>query len=269
MSWKPEVDEIERRRAAAEKHGGAEAIARQHASGRLTARERIAALCDPGSFQELGSIAGQAEQDAEGRLVSFTPANVIVGSARLSGRRVVVCADDFTIRGAAYSAVGLRKGLFADQLAVQRRLPLVRLLEGGGASIAGASGTRGRSGYDLASPPAANLLAIEALASVPVVCAALGPVAGFPAARLVASHLSIMTRDTAQVMTGGPVLVKRALGEEISKEELGGADVHLASGVVDNLAGDEADVWEQIRTFLSYLPSSNAEAPPVVESGDP
>ncbi len=264
MSWKPESDEIERRRQAALEHGGAEAVAKQHGRGRLAARERIAALLDEGSFREQGQIAGQA--DEAGR---FTPANVVLGSGRIGDRPVVVCADDFTIRGAAYSAVGLKKGLYADELAIRRRLPLVRLLEGGGASVAGTSGQKGRSGYDMTAPPALNLLALEAMATVPVVCAALGPVAGFPAARLVASHCSIMTRETAQILTGGPALVERALGENLSKEELGGAAVHLASGVADRVAEDEEDVWRQIQAFLGYLPSSVFEAPPVAACDDP
>ena len=267
MSWKPEADEIERRRAAALAQGGDEAVARQHARGRGTVRERIAALVDAESFREHGEVAGHTGTDGE--RVRFTPANVVVGTARIEGRPVVVGGDDFTIRGGSYSPAGLRKGIYADELAVRRRVPLVRLLEGGGASVAGASGVRGRSGYDWVAASPLNLACMETLGSVPVVCAALGPVAGFPAARLVASHLSIMTRETAQVLTGGPALVERAIGRRLSKEELGGAQVHLRSGVVDNLAEDEVDVWRQIRSFLAFLPSSAAEAPPRIESGDP
>ena len=268
MSWKPEADAIRRRRALAQELGGAEAVERHHARGRLTVRERIDGLVDRDSFREHGPIAGAGETDADGELRSFTPASVVAGVAQVQGRPVVVCGDDFTIRGAAYSAVGLKKGLYADALAVRRRVPLIRLLEGGGASIAGAGDTRGRSGYDMTAPAPLNLLSMETLASVPVVCAALGPVAGFPAGRLVASHLSIMTKDTAQVLTGGPALVERALGDDASKEELGGAKVHLRSGVVDNLADDEEDVFRQARKFLSYLPSNAWELPPVFDVGD-
>lgn len=267
MSWKPEVDEIQRRRELAAEHGGSEAVERQHALGRGTVRERIDALIDRDSFHEHAGIAGVSEIDEEGR-TSFTAANVVVGTAGIDGRPVVVCGDDFTIRGAAYSAVGLKKGLYADELAGRRRIPLVRLLEAGGASIAGASSTRGRSGYDMTAPASLNQLCMETMATVPVVCAALGPVAGFPAGRLVASHLSIMTRETAQVLTGGPVLVERALGETSTKEDLGGAKVHEKSGVVDNIAGDEEDVWRQIRKFLSYLPPNVWEKPPVFDVGD-
>lgn len=269
MSWKPEVDEIEVRSTLALEHGGAEAVAKQHARGRLAVRERIDALVDRGSFREWGRLSGEAHTNQSGEIESVTPANTVLGTAEVDGRRIVVCGDDFTIRGAAYSQVGLKKGLYADELAIRRRIPLVRLLEAGGASVAGASGTRGRSGYDMTAPPALNVLCLEAMATVPVVCAALGPVAGFPAARLVASHLSIMTRHTSQVLTGGPALVERALGERASKEELGGPQVHLRSGVVDNVAEDEADVWRQARRFLSYLPPNAWESPPRFEVGDP
>ncbi len=269
MSWKPEVEEIERRQALAQEHGGAEAVERQHARGRLTARERIATLVDAESFREHGAIAGVGERDADGRLIGFQPSNLVLGTARIDGRPCVVAGDDFTIRGGAYSPAGLRKGQYADELAIQRRVPLVRLLEGGGATVSGATGVRGRSGYDLVSSSPLNLLCMEALASVPVACAALGPVAGFPAARLVASHFSVMTRDTAQVLTGGPVLVERAFGKPVTKEELGGAQVHGRSGVVNNVAVDEADALRQIRSFLSYLPANVWEAPPVAACDDP
>jgi acetyl-CoA carboxylase carboxyltransferase component len=107
------------------------------------------------------------------------------------------------------------------------------------------------------------------MATAPVVSAALGPVAGFPAARLVASHFSIMTRDTAQVLIGGPALVERATGERLTKEELGGARVHARSGVVDNVARDEDEVFALVRRFLSYLPTNVDERPPVVPCDDP
>jgi acetyl-CoA carboxylase carboxyltransferase component len=265
VSWKPETDEIERRRALARRMGGPEAVARQHARGRMTARERIEALVDPGSFHEHGETAGAV--DAGGG--TFTPANIVVGTAQVSGRRLVVASDDFTIRGGAYSPAGLRKGIHADELAVRRRLPLVRLLEGGGASISGTTGARGRSGYEWTQSSPLNLACLEALATVPVVCAALGPVAGFPAARLAASHFAVMTAEGAQVLTGGPALVERATGRAIAKEELGGASVHGRSGVVDNVAADEAEALRQVRTFLSYLPSNVWEPAPVLPSDDP
>lgn len=268
MSWKPEVDEIERRRTRAREGGGAEAAAKQHARGRLTVRERIAALVDPGSFHEHGDVAGTVELGPDGA-ERFTPANVVVGSARLDGRPCVVAGDDFTIRGGAYSPASLRKNVYADELAIRRRVPLVRLLEGGGASITGAGAVRGRSGYDWTQPSPLNERSLEAMATVPVVCAALGPVAGYPAARLVASHYALMLREGAVVLTGGPALVERATGRRVTKEELGGAAVHARSGVVDDVAADEADAFRRIRTFLSYLPANVWEPAPVAPCDDP
>ncbi|MBW2244188.1 MAG: propionyl-CoA carboxylase [Deltaproteobacteria bacterium] len=268
MSWDEEVEGIRARRKSAKAQGGSEQVAKQHARGRLTVRERIEGLLDPDSFRERAAVAGEGEQDDQGQLKSFTPASVVMGIGKLDGRQVVVCGDDFTVAGASYSAAGMKKGTYADDLSARRRLPMVRLLEGGGARITGLT-KGGRSGYDLTQPSTANLAMLEAFRAVPVVCAALGPVAGFPAARLVTSHLSIMTRQTAQVLIGGPALVERATHEKLTKEELGGSPIHLRSGVVDNVAEDEAGVWEQIRAFLSFLPSRVGEASPIVDLNDP
>jgi acetyl-CoA carboxylase carboxyltransferase component len=269
MSWQDEADEIEARRRAARELGGKEAVERQHARGRLTVRERIERLVDAESFHEAGETAGDAERDEAGRLSSFRPTNFVVGAAKIGGRPCVVAGDDFTIAGGAYSPASLKKTQYADGLAIRRRIPLVRLIEGGGASVSGAYGSRGRSGYDLTAPPPMNVLAMEALATVPVACAALGPCAGFPAARLAASHFSVMTKDTAVVLTGGPDLVERATGKRLSKEELGGAKVHTKSGVVDNVAEDEDDALRQICAFLSYLPASVYELAPLASCDDP
>jgi acetyl-CoA carboxylase carboxyltransferase component len=269
MSWDDEVEGLRRRRELAAAMGGPEAVAKQHERGRLTVRERIEALVDKGSFLEQGAIAGESRTDEHGRLVAFTPTNAVIGTARIDGRPVVVCGDDFTLRGGAYSAVGMAKAEYADRLGARSRVPIVRLLEAGGASVSGISGVRGRSGYDFVAGATTNQALLEARATVPMVAAALGPVAGYPAARLVAAHFSLMTRHGSQVLVGGPVLVERALGESVTKEDLGGAQVHGRSGVVDNVAEDEADVWHQMRRFLSYLPSNVWQGPPVVACGDP
>ncbi len=272
MSWKPEVEEIERRRELAAELGGPEAVERQHALGRRTVRERIDGLTDAGSFREHGAIAGHAELDEQGRMVRFHAANYVVGVARVDGRPVVVGGEDFTQRGGSPSPAGLRKSVYSEDLALRYRLPLVRFLEGGGGSVAGPAKSRGGGprpdpGAPVNAPPRFRSIG-EVLATVPVVSAAVGPVAGFPAARLVASHFSIMTRRTAQVLVGGPALVARALGEEKSKEELGGAQVHGRNGVVDNVAEDEVEVDALVRRFLSYLPTNVYELPPATPCGD-
>ncbi len=264
MSWKEEADEIARRLARALEQGGAEAVARQHEKGRLTVRERIALLLDEGSFEEVGAGAGAADENGEG--AEFTPANFVLGFGRIGGRRCVVGGEDFTLKGGSPSEAGLRKSVYTEELACHYRVPLIRLHEGAGGSVGG-TGTRSTPSPVFA-PPRFQSVA-RAMASVPVATAALGPVAGLPAARLVASHFSVMARNTAQVMIAGPAVVERALGERKTKEELGSAEVHGTNGVVDNTAPDEGQALAQIRTFLSYLPSNVWELPPVSESDDP
>ncbi len=258
MSWQDHVDKIAQRRELARAQGGSEGVAKQHERGKLTVRERIDRLLDDGSFREHGRIAGGALLDDAGEIEQFTPANYVVGFGTIDDRRIVVGGEDFTLKGGSPNAAGLRKSVYAEHLAVQYRTPLVRLLEGGGGSVGGGDSDPRKPktvGSPLYDPPRFRIIA-EAMGSVPVASAALGPVAGFPAGRLVASHFSVMTEATSQVMIGGPALVKRALGRTMTKEELGGVAIHARSGVVDNTAVDEADAFDQIRRFLSYLPSS-------------
>ena len=272
MSWKPEVDEIEARRIAAREMGGPEAVARQHERGRLTVRERVAALVDEGSLEEQAPIAGETERDENGEPVAFHPANYLLGLAELDGRPIVVGGEDFTQRGGSPSPAGLRRSVWSETLAIDLRLPLVRFLEGGGGSVAGTGGPKRPTPSKTTSDPVFSTSRFLSIAQImqiaPVASAAVGAVAGFPAARLAASHFSVMTKDTAQVLIGGPALVERALGETLTKDELGGAKVHGRSGVVDNVAKDEKDAIEQIRRFLSYLPTNVMQLPPVVECSD-
>jgi acetyl-CoA carboxylase carboxyltransferase component len=271
MSWKPEVDGIERRRKLAANHGGEEAVTVQHSLGRLAIRERIAAFADCGSFREHGPIAGHAEHDESGALRSFAPANYVLGIAKIGGRLCVVGGEDFTQRGGSPSPAGLRKSVYAEELAIHYRLPLVRFLQGGGGSVAGTGGkgpsAGGARGDPVYAPHRFSSIA-QAMATAPVASAALGAVAGFPAARLAASHFSIMTRHSAQVLVAGPAVVERALGESATKEELGGAQIHAKSGAVDNVVEDEAEAFEAIRRFLSFLPTNVFENAPRVECGD-
>lgn len=252
MSWQKEVDELARKRVIAQEQGGADSVARHHAKGRLTVRERVETLLDDGSFEELGGAAGVAERDEDGALTGFTPANYVLGFGALDGRRCIVGGEDFTLRGGSPNEAGLRKSVYAESLACQYRVPLIRLHEGGGGSVAGAgSKTVGDPPY---TPPRFRSVA-EALSLVPVASAALGPVAGLPASRLVASHFSVMTAES-QVLVAGPAVVERALKQKNTKEELGGAAVHTRNGVVDNIAVDEADALAQVRRFLSYMPQN-------------
>ena len=139
QGWMPEIEEIRRRREAAEAMGGPQKVARQRASGRLTVRERIDCLADRGSFAEIGALTGFADYDEEGRLRSVVPANFVAGTARIDGRPVLIGADDFTVRGGSGDAAIHAKQVFSEEYANQMLLPVVRLLDG--ASTGGSSCT--------------------------------------------------------------------------------------------------------------------------------
>src|SRR5437773_6339434 len=203
--------------------GGDDKVARHHERGRLTVRERIDALLDPGSFHEIGTLTGRATHDDDGNVVGITPANFVMGRGRIDGRAVVVGGDDFTVRGGAADAAIFQKQVHAEQMANQLRLPIVRLVDGtgGGGSVKSLE-TMGRS-YVPHNPGWEWVVAN--LGAVPVVALALGSVAGLGAARVVSSHYSVMVRGTSQVFVAGPPVVAR-LGEHVDQEQLGGSHIH-------------------------------------------
>jgi acetyl-CoA carboxylase carboxyltransferase component len=268
MNWKKETDEIARRRELALEQGGADAIAKHHSKGRLTIRERIEKLLDPGSFEEVGPSAGAANHDENGELIGFDPANFVLGFGKVEGRRIVIGGEDFTMKGGSPSPSGLRKSVYAEELAVQYKLPLVRLHEGSGGSVGGTGG-KSPSLPGPVNAPARFRSVAQAMATVPVATAALGAVAGLPAGRLVASHFSVMSKATAQILTAGPAVVARAMGEQKTKEELGGWKVHTKNGTVDNGAEDEAECLAEIRRFLSFMPDNIGQLAPVIGCDDP
>jgi acetyl-CoA carboxylase carboxyltransferase component len=270
MSWDREVEGIRARREAARAHGGAAAVAKQHELGRLTIRERIDAFLDDASFREQGPVAGHAEVDEDGALRSFVPANYVLGRGTVDGRPCVVGGEDFTQRGGSPSPAGLRKSVFAEDFCLKLRVPLVRFLQGGGGSVAGTAGKGKKAPGDASTLTARHRFAsiAEAMATAPVASAAVGAVAGLPAARLVASHFAVMTRGS-QVLVAGPAVVERALGQQLDKEELGGAKIHERSGVVDAVVADEAEAFAAIRRFLSYLPTNVHQSAPRVACSDP
>jgi len=137
VSWEPELEELRRREELAQRMGGEERVARQHAAGRLDVRERLHRLFDPGSFHETGAIAGKGDYGADGELEDFLPANMLIGQGRIDGRRAVVQGDDFTVRGGAADAAIWQKMVYAERMAHDLRLPLVRLVDGtgGGGSV--------------------------------------------------------------------------------------------------------------------------------------
>lgn len=260
MSWEAEIEELRRREALAEQMGGSEKVERQQSRGKLTIRERIELLVDSGSFHEIGKISGKASYDDRGVLVEFMPANFIFGRAAIDGRRVIIAGDDFTVRGGAADASIYGKQIMAEKLANEMRLPLVRLIDGtgGGGSVKSLDSKNART-YVPMNPGWETV--VDNLAQVPVVSLGLGPVAGLGAARLVSSHYSLLVKGLGQMFIAGPPVVKR-IGQDLTKEELGGSAIHTRNGAVDDEAADEKDAFERTRRFLSYLPPSVHELPP-------
>jgi acetyl/propionyl-CoA carboxylase alpha subunit/acetyl-CoA carboxylase carboxyltransferase component len=291
-TWAPVLDEIETlhriahaRFAPNSKDPG---VVRQRSRGKLTCRERIALLLDDGSFREVGSAAGFASYDDDGRVADFTPANHVGGWGKLAGRTVIVCADDFTSRGGhSDGAIGAKSG-YLDRLSIELRAPSVRLLDGssGGGSVASMVPAQRREGDSNAQESQGAITAgrprvtgtggsflpghlgssmfTEQLSTVPVVNMLLGSVVGIGAAKAVLGHFSVMVRDIAQLFVAGPPVVSHAMGYDISKEDLGDWRIHCTNGSVDNLAETEEEAAQMARRFLSYLPSSVYEAPGVL-----
>ena len=260
MSWDSEVRELEKRREIAAEMGGAEGVARQRKRGKLTVRERISAISDDGSFREFMGLMGAGRYE-NNIFKGFLPRPLVEGVAKFDDRKVVITAGDFTVRGGSGGTRGgIGQELSASQRALEWRLPYIRLLDAAGGSV--------RSFEELGRTytPDGNAWVqyeVQLLSTAPVVSAVLGSVAGLPAVQAPLSHFSIMVKDMSQIFPGGPPVVKAALGYDITKEELGGDHIHVReSGCIDNLAKDEEDAFRQIRTFLSYLPSSVDEPAP-------
>jgi acetyl-CoA carboxylase carboxyltransferase component len=261
-TWEDDLDELERRLRLAEQMGGPEGIERQHRYGKLTVRERLPLLVDGGSFRPFGALRGNATYDETGQLVHVVPDGKVEGMGRIDGRKVVVTAGDFTVRGGSEGSHhgGLGQELSATQRALAWRIPLIRLLDASGGSV------RSFESLGRTYLPDANSFThvdVSLLSVTPVVSAVMGAAAGIAALHTSLAHWNVMVRDTGLVFPGGPPVVKAALGDEITKEELGGAHIHAAqSGVVDNVAETEEEAFALIRSFLSYLPSSVDEMAP-------
>src|SRR5437899_8051986 len=258
MDWDPEVEELKRRQELARAMGGPENVERQHKAGRLTVRERIERLLDRDSFHETGALAGVAKYEGE-TLASIRPANFVMGTGRIDVRRVVVGGDDFTVRGGANDAsIGGKQG-YSERMARELRLPIVRLVDGtgGGGSvktyeIAGRTYVPGNPSWDVIA---------ASMSEIPVLAAALGPVAGLGAARVACSHFSVMVRGIAQVFVAGPPVVERAFGTPIDKESLGGWKIQVEAGAVHNVVNSETRASKRIARGLANLPRTGGEFP--------
>jgi acetyl-CoA carboxylase carboxyltransferase component len=244
--WKPILDELERRREVARAMGGPERVERLlTARGKLDARRRLDLLFDPGTFFEIGALAGGTEAPADA---------LVAGFGRVLGRSVLAAAEDFTVLGGSIGAGSMAKRVRVCQLALQERVPLVFLLDGAGHRLTEAGGG-GRSPSDL-------LLLAELSGKVPMVCLVLGASAGHGALTSPLSDFTVMTEGAA-MFTGGPPLVRAALGEEVTKEELGGVRVCAEiAGTAHNVAKDDAEAVALARRYLSFLPQNRQEPAP-------
>ena len=266
MSWKPELEELAERRRLAEKMGGEEKVSRQHGRGKLDARARIAGIVDEGSFREIGKIAGRGTYAEDGTFEDFAPSNLIFGRANIEGRPVVASADDFTVRGGAADAALHRKFTQCEKMAHTLGIPMIRMIDGTGGGGSVKSLEDMGFTYVPAVPGWEDI--IRNLDTVPVVALALGPTAGMGAARAVASHYSIMVKGLSQIFAAGPA-VAAAIGDTLTKEQLGGSDIHATNGVIDEEVASEAEAFITARKFLSYLPSNVKQLAARTENWDP
>ncbi len=261
--WMEELTELAQRRAAVREMGGAEALERFRKSGRHDARSRIDTLVDSGSFREFGRITGKGRYDDEGRFAGMEPANTIIGTGLIDGRKTALHVDDYTIRAGSSEAAIADKWIYIERMAHQLRLPLVRLVDSAGGSVKLLMQMGSTKIPEYPSWPSQDLLR-----TVPVVGVALGACAGLGALKVLASHFSVMVREQAQVMAAGPHVVRQAYSQEIDKNELGGFGVHRRSALVHNEADSEDDAFAQVRRFLSYMPRSVYELAPLTRADD-
>jgi acetyl-CoA carboxylase carboxyltransferase component len=261
---RPLVDELHERRAAARLGGGEERIARQHAADKLTARERIDLLVDPGTFSELGLHAG-IHFSVRGLEDKEAPADgVITGYGKVDGRLVAIAAYDFTVMAGSMGMTGETKVARLRELALGKRMPMVWLLDSAGARIQEAVGSLfAGSGH---------LFREEVVASgvIPQVAALMGPCAAGTAYIPGLADFVPMVKGRGSMALAGPHLVRAAVGEDVTQEELGGSRVHCRkSGVGDLEVASDEECLEKIKAYLSFLPSHNEQAPPIRPSEDP
>jgi acetyl-CoA carboxylase carboxyltransferase component len=244
QDWDETLDDLERRRQRTLAMGGSERLAKHHDKGKLDARARIDRLLDKGSFRELGMLVG-GETAADG---------IVVGSGMVDAKPIMVGAEDFTTLAGSIGPGGNSKRYRIAELAVRDRIPLVMMLEGAGFRPTGDH--YGRTPTDL-------LAQANCSGRVPTVAAVLGPSAGHGALVAPVCDFRIMSRQGA-IFTAGPPVVKESTGEEITKEDLGGPNVALVSGVIHNVGETDEDVIDDVKRYLSYFPSSAWSYPPTL-----
>jgi propionyl-CoA carboxylase beta chain len=261
MTERPSHELAARLRAAAE-GGGAERIARQHAEGKLAARERVELLLDPGSFVELDALVTHRCHDFGMARQRIPGDGVVAGYGTIGGRLVYLFAQDFTVFGGSLSETNARKICKVMDLAVENGAPIVGLNDSGGARIQ--EGVASLGGY-------ADIFLRNTLASgvVPQISAILGPCAGGAVYSPAITDFVLMVESTSYLFVTGPDVIKTVTHEEVTKEDLGGAHTHAArSGVAHFAFGNDAACLHGIRELLSYLPSNNLDEPPTAPTDD-
>jgi propionyl-CoA carboxylase beta chain len=256
-------DEVRRRHAAAEAGGGEERMKRQHAEGKLSARERIDLLLDEGSFQEIDKLVRHncREFGMESQVVDGD--GFVTGYGLIHGRPVYVFAQDFTVFGGSLSEANAKKICKIMDLAMKTGAPVIGLNDSGGARIQ--EGVMSLAGY-------AEIFLRNTLASgvIPQISAILGPCAGGAVYSPAITDFTLMVDRTSYMFVTGPDVIKTVTHEDVSKEQLGGALTHnTVSGVAQFIAADDPDCLRTIRRLLTFLPQNNRDLPPRKVCTDP
>ncbi len=262
MSYEQNLEELERRKQQSELGGGQARIDRQHNDGKLTARERVALLFDPGSFQELDQLVMHRSTDFGMEKQRVPGDGVVTGYGTVQGRLVYSFAQDFTVFGGSLSETHAAKIVKIMDLAVKNGAPVVGLNDSGGARIQ--EGVVSLGGY-------ADIFLRNTLASgvVPQISAIMGPCAGGAVYSPAITDFILMVKNTSYMFVTGPDVIKTVTHEEVTKEKLGGAETHnQVSGVAHFAAESDEDCIALIRELLSFMPSNNMEEPPRVATSD-
>src|SRR5579862_8128382 len=257
------LEELRQRRERALLGGGEDRIAAQHKKGKLTARERLDLLLDPGTFQELDMFATHRSTDFGLADQKVLGDGVVTGYGKIDGRLVYVFSQDFTVFGGSLSEAHAEKICKVMDHAMKNGAPVIGLNDSGGARIQ--EGVVSLGAY-------ADIFLRNTLASgvVPQVSAILGPCAGGAVYSPAITDFIFMVEETSYMFVTGPNVVKSVTHEDVTFEDLGGSMVHNSkSGVAHFAAPNEAECLRQVRTLLSYLPSNNVDDPPVEECVDP
>ena len=256
MTTDKRLQELERRRNEAQLGGGPERIEKMHSQGKLTARERVELLLDPGTFSEVGVFVTHQCTDFGMAEKKITGDGVVAGFGQIEGRLVYLFAQDFTVFGGTLSGANARKICNVMDLAMQNGCPIIGLNDSGGARIQ--EGVASLGGY-------ADIFLRNTLASgvVPQISAIMGPCAGGAVYSPAITDFIIMTKGTSQMFVTGPEVIRSVTKEEVSHEELGGALTHNSkSGVAHFAAENDRDTLRLIRDLLSYMPQNNVDDGP-------